>query len=432
MLFSPEIILEIDTIQTPQAWAGLFARAEHLPRILFLTHRFPYPPIGGDRVKAYHLLRHLSRYAAVDVISLDEADTATLLTLGLENIRSMRTVAFNKASAALRIVGSLVTSRPIEFAYYHAPEMQSAVDEALAKNTYDLIICFFLRTAEYVTSWTKTPKLLIAEDARIILQERASKHFEFSPQYFVRKIDAKKLKAFEPKIMSHGFDLVTFVAREDESRILEANHSIRTAILSNGIDLNEFGYSTAPRAMEVVFAGHLGVYHNILMATRLLKRIFPLIKKALPEVTLVIVGKDPNAKLKALIESTEGARLYANVPDVKPYLARAKVFVHPQEVGAGIQNKLLEAMGVGTPVVTSAIGAAGIAGIVNEENALVRNSDEAFANAAIELLQDDRRGSALAINARALVESRYSWQHVFEKLDRIVQDLTGKQANAKA
>ncbi len=423
MLLLTDTTGEIDTLHAARS----YVQSGRPARILFLSHRFPYPPIGGDRVKAYHLLRHLSGHAEVDVISLDEARSVTQHTPGLEEVRSMISVPFNRATAALRIVGSLLTQRPIEFAYYHAPEMQRAVDEALAKSSYDLIICFFLRTAEYVTEHTKTPKLLIAEDARVILQERASLNFELSPQYLVRKIDAYKLKQFEPRVMAKGFDLVTFVSREDESRIRESDKGIPTSILSNGVDLDEFEYSVAPREAEVVFAGHLGVYHNVLMARRLTERIFPLIKRLMPEAKLAIVGKDPDAKLRSVIARTPGASLYANVPNVRLYLERARAFVHPQEVGAGIQNKLLEAMAVGTPVVTSTIGASGIEGVVDEENALIRRTDAEFAEAAIALLRDESQARGLAINARRLMEDRYSWEHVFERLDQIVEQLIGER-----
>ena len=227
--------------------------------------------------------------------------------------------------------------------------------------------------------------------------------------------------------MSQGFDLVTFVAKEDESRIREADASIPTAILSNGVDLKEFEFSVAPRETEVVFAGHLGVYHNVVMATRLIEKIFPLIQKAIPEARLTIVGKDPSKALAELVARTAGATLKANVPDMKPYLRRAGVFVHPQEVGAGIQNKLLEAMAIGTPVVTSAVGASGIEGVVNEKHALVRGSDEEFAAAAIMLLEDEEKRMRISVSARHLIEQRYSWDHVFEKLDRIVNHLIGKK-----
>ena len=411
----------VDLFEATQA----LVKSKNEPRILFLSHRFPFPPIGGDRVKAYHLLRHLSRVASVDLISLDEAHTATIEPQGLEGLHSSTVVAFNRAKATARILASLGTSRPIEFAYYREPAMQMAVDRALAANRYDLIIAFFLRTAEYVTSWTKTPKLLIAEDARVILQERASRRFELSPQYAVRKIDAAKLKAYEPRIMASGFELVTFVAREDQSRILRADPSIPTAILSNGVDLKEWKFERAARAKEIVFAGHLAIYHNVMMVERLINRIFPKIKQAIPDVRLTIVGKEPSTKLRDLIGRTAGARLHANVPDVKPFVARAAVFVHPQSVGAGIQNKLLEAMALGTAVVTTPVGASGIEGIVDGTHALVRTTDEDLAIATIQLLQDAAGRSAMASEARALIESRYSWEHVYTKLDAIIEQLTG-------
>jgi glycosyltransferase involved in cell wall biosynthesis len=394
------------------------------PRILFLSHRFPYPPIGGDRVKAYHLLRHLSKIADVDVIALNEAKADAEIPTALKYLKSIQVVPFDKSMAALRMLGLLASTIPIEFAYYYQPKMQQAVDSALKKNSYDLIICFFLRTAEYVTGVSGIPKLLIAEDARVILQERASKRFEFSPQWIVRKIDAMKLRAYEPKIMAMGFDMVTFVAEEDRRRITSTNPRIPTEILTNGVDLKDFPRITTRRKNQIVFAGHLGVYHNRLMVERLIHRIFPRIRRASPETRLLIVGKDPPDSLTKFIENTIGVELHPNVPSVNPFIGDATAFVHPQEVGAGIQNKLLEAMAIGTAVVTTPIGANGIEGLASGVNALIGVSDEEIASLTISLLRDKYYASLLAENAYKLIETYYTWESVFNRLDLMVSQLT--------
>ena len=394
------------------------------PRVLFLSYRFPYPLIGGDRIKAFHLIRHLSENAHVDLIALDEANCATE-----ENVQhvtpyaNVKVVPFDKMKAGKRIVKSLMTDVPIEFAYYNDPVMQHAVDEALATHKYDLIICFFLRTAGFVTLHTSTPKLLVAEDARVVLQERASEKFEFGPQYFVRKIDATKLRAYEPKVMKQGFERVTFVSRADERRILASDPSLPTDILSNGVSLKEYEFSSGEREDKIVFSGHLGTYHNILMAERLLKDIYPKIREVSPRTKLSIIGKSPGKDLQRLVERTAGAELHPDVKDVRPFLRSSKVFCHPQTVGAGIQNKLLEAMGIGTPVVTTPIGAAGIQGLEDNVNALVRISDQEIIEATLSLLKNDEKANRLATNARQLIEAQYTWEHVYDKLDSIISEL---------
>jgi len=394
-------------------------------KVLFLTHRFPYPLIGGDRIKAYHLLRHLSEIATVDVIALDEAQTCSLESVAaMSKLATARSIAFSKVKAGLRILGSLLTSTPIEFAYYNSPEMQREVDTALANNHYDLVIAFFLRTAIYLKQPLTIPKLLVAEDARVILQERATEHFSLSPEYIVRKIDANRLATFEPKVMTNNsFAKVTFVATEDEKRIKQAAPNLKTAILTNGVDTEYFQFFSGPRENKLVFVGNLSVYHNKLMAERLLTKIFPALKKQFPDLKVTIVGKSPTKKLKKLVVETNGAELHADVADTRPFLNSAKVFVHPQAVGAGIQNKLLEAMAIGVPIVTTSVGASGIQGTEHRIQAWIGDSDEALIAGTAYLLQNEQEARTLALNARALVEKRYTWDRIFQDLDEILDEI---------
>lgn len=401
----------------------------HRPRVLFLSYRFPYPLIGGDRIKSYYLIQHLSQIADVDLLALDEAGSATPETIPyLEQYANVRVLPFNKRKAMQRVVSRVASGTPIEFAYYNDASMQQAVDDALTSTNYDLIICFFLRTAMFVRNHTATPKLLVAEDARVILEERATNRFSIfrglgdQLQYIVRKIDAERLKTYEPRAMSEGFARVTFVSKVDERRIRKANPELPTSILSNGVALPEYEFYANEREDKLLFFGHLGTYHNILMAKRLLKHIYPKIREVSPRTKLDIVGKSPAKEIQQLVAHTPGATLHADVKDVKPFLRSAKVLVHAQTVGAGIQNKLLEAMAIGTPIVTTPVGASGIEGMEDNVNALVRLNDREIIEATLSLLKNDEKALRLARNARQLIEERYTWQHVFHDLDRIIAD----------
>ncbi|MDP4235251.1 MAG: glycosyltransferase family 4 protein, partial [Bacteroidota bacterium] len=174
----------------------------------------------------------------------------------------------------------------------------------------------------------------------------------------------------------------------------------------------------------ILFAGHLGIYHNKLMAERILTRIFPMIRKLSPKTKLQIVGQNPDEALKLLISKTPGAELHENVPDMKPYYQKATVFIHPQEIGAGIQNKLLESMALGTPVITTAIGAAGIEGVIDRMHVLVSETDEDFVNSAISLLADTEECRRIARNARKLIEQRYTWERIFDNFDKIISGVS--------
>jgi len=280
-----------------------------------------------------------------------------------------------------------------------------------------------MRTAEYVKDVTDTPKILVAEDSRLLADERATEKFSMTAEYFVRKIDAGKMKSYEPYLASK-FNITTFVAQPDEHRLLAINPTLKTAILSNGVDTEEYSFSEGGRENGILFSGHLGIYHNRMMAERILKNIFPKIHARSPQTKLYIVGKDPDAALSALVQATPGAELHGNVPDMKPYYKKASVFIHPQEVGAGIQNKLLECMAMGVPVVTSAVGASGIQGIIDRMHVLVSETDEEFVEAALALLAHEEECRRLAANARKLIEQRYTWNVIFDSFDKIISQVT--------
>jgi sugar transferase (PEP-CTERM/EpsH1 system associated) len=393
-------------------------------KILFLCYRFPFPLIGGDRLKSYHLLQHLSKTHDVDLIALDEWNTGSGDALAhIESfLHKVTVVPFNKVKAGVQIVASLPTRNPIEMAWYHSGEMQDKVDEALRTTKYDVIMSFFMRTAPYVRNVHDTPKIMIAEDSRLLADERASNTFAMTAEYIVRKIDAAKLRHFEPQIMKQ-FTVTTFVARPDERRVKAVDPGIRTAMLTNGVDLNYFEYKDSGREDAMLFAGNLPIFHNAKMAERILRDIFPKIRAERPEMKFWIVGKDPENWLQKLIEKTEGAELFANVSDMRPFYQKAKLFIHPQDVGAGIQNKLLEAMASGCPVVTTPIGASGIDGIINGMHVMVSETDEEFVQTALRLLDDDKERHWLAHNSRQLIEKRYQWQNVFSSLDDIIEGI---------
>jgi glycosyltransferase involved in cell wall biosynthesis len=297
--------------------------------------------------------------------------------------------------------------------------MQEVVDIALASKRYDLIICFFIRTAEYVKDVTHTPKILIAEDSRLLADERASEVFSFSPEYFVRKNDAAKLRAFEPELMHH-FDRTTFVAKPDEERVLREAPQLKTAILTNGVDTNAYAFYEGEKENAILFAGHLGIHHNRMMAERILTKIYPKIRERSSQTQLIIAGQDPDAFLRNLVRITPGAVLEGNVADLKPYYRKAKIFIHPQEIGAGIQNKLLESMAIGTPVITTSIGASGIEGVINHQHLIVSETDQEFVRSALSLLGNTEECRHLARSARKLIEQHYTWERIFDNFDKII------------
>lgn len=407
----------------PMEFRSISNFLSHTPtrkRVLFLTYRFPYPLSGGDRLKSYHLLRHLSTKADVDLISIDEWNSGH--GKNLEHIKqfakNVTVVPFNRVAAWARVLFTLPTQTPVEYGWYDVPAMQEAVDAALGSNLYDLIVCFFVRTAIYVKDVKGTPKLLVAEDSRLLMQERSSKEFSLTGEYFIRNNDAKKLRRFEP-LLFRCFDMVTFVAKPDQQKVRSMDPTLNTSILTNGIDISSYHYSEDGRENTLLFSGVLSVYHNIRMAKRSIRKIYPVVN-ALSPCTFDIVGKSPATELLHAARRSPGVTIHGDVPDTKVFYKKAKVFVHPQDTGAGIQNKLLEALALGCAVVTTPVGAAGIEGLIDGVNCLIRNTDEEMAAACAELLQDEEKRLALTRAGRALIEEYYTWDKIFDQFDDVL------------
>lgn len=393
--------------------------------ILFLTPRFPWPLIGGDRVKAYHLLRHLGKRHRVHVVTFSHGAPPTdiqrrkLEELGVE----LHVVPLDPLRAGMASIRTFWTGLPLEITFYTRPDFKRVVDDILAHENVDLAISFFMRTAEYVRDVVGLPKILIAEDCRLEYQTRSTLAARTLPQKLVRWWETRKLRRYEPAVVN-DFDLTTFVSPEDVAAMEKLNRSASYHVVTNGVDLDRFSFrDDHERRSGLLFAGKLDVLANHLMAGTIIRDIMPVVHAAVPDTELIIAGASPKAALQRMAGPHIG--IEADVPDLVPYLHRAAIFIHPHHGGSGIQNKVLEAMAAGCAVVTTPSGLQGI-GAVHGTHVLVGTAPEELARHVIRLLKDAGERSILARNARTLMMQTHSWDHVFSQLDRTIAGVTGE------
>lgn len=383
--------------------------------ILFLSPRFPWPLIGGDRVKAYFLLKHLARSYRVILVTFSHGKTPTpdqieaMRAIGVE----LHTVTLEPVKAGLASIRTLWTNLPLEIAFYTRPEFQHVVDDLLKRERIDLVVSFFMRTAEYIRKHPNMPRILVAEDCRVEYQTRSSSSARSLHQRLVRWWETRKLLAYEPEVVN-DFDLTTFVSPEDVAAMKDLNDHAAYQVVTNGVDLERFSYVDDQSARSgVLFAGKLDVLANHLMAGSIVRDVFPMVQVLHRGATLTIAGANPKSSLRSMLG--EGMELHADVPDLVPYLHRYAVFLHPHHGGSGIQNKVLEAMSAGCAVVTTPSGLQGI-DAVHEEHCLVGTSDTDLADNTARLLADPALRQRLARNARTLMERTHSWDHVEQQM----------------
>ncbi len=376
--------------------------------------------MGGDRVKTYHLLRHLAGSHRVILITFHHGGPApsekikAITDLGVD----VRTIPLNPYLAGLSALRTVWTSLPLEIAFYTQPSFSRVVDQVLASEAVDVVISFFMRTAEYVRRKNGIRKILIAEDCRVLYQERSAQAAISPLQRLVRSWETTKLRTYEPEV-SKDFDVTTLVSQHDLEAMRKANPFARYTVVTNGVDADRFSFHAEQSDRSgLLFCGKLDVQANHLMALSIVQTMMPLIRQQVPNVALDVVGARPLPELVAAVKGV--ATLHSNVPDVVPYLHRAAVFLHPHRGGSGIQNKVLEAMASGCAVVTTPSGLQGI-NAVHDVHCLVGESPRELADLAIRLLRDPEHRSNLAYRARMLMETEHGWDRIGEQLDSVLR-----------
>ncbi|MFM8178943.1 MAG: glycosyltransferase [Candidatus Kapaibacterium sp.] len=392
-------------------------------RILFCAVRFPFPLIGGDRVKPYHLLRHLASYHDVTLLTFHHGSEAPP-----EKVQAMEELGVDVVSlplhpirSGLRCMTNIVNDLPLEIQFYQDSGYARELQRLLAEKNFDIAMGFFMRAGEYLRD-VSIPKILIAEDCRTLYMQRShdTTHHTSLHQKLIRRWELMKLVRYEPALV-RAFDFTSFVTEEDIAAMRSMESDVRYRLLTNGVEGDPASeYVNQSDRRDLVFAGKLDVWANTMMVHEIVRDIFPRISEVIPGVKLHIVGGYPPKSVLRL--RSENIIIHSNVSDVRKYLRSAAVFLHPHKGGSGIQNKALEAMASGCAVVTTKTGVHGIPA-VHGRDVMIGSSAEEIAFYATQLLKDVQLRASLAEKAQRLVAEKFSWETIFGQIDGILDEL---------
>lgn len=378
--------------------------------ILFLSHRLPYPPDRGDRIRSWHVLQRLARIAPVHVVApVDSADDLRHVPV-VEGVAASVQAFVRRRSKLGAMAHAVLSGRPASVEMFVDHRVRNAADDALKTHAISTIYAYSSQMAYYV------PTALGGRRFVMDFVDMDSAKFAASGGFANRQEGARLLR-WETAIARRA-DVSLFVSKA-EADLFAATTGHDAEVLENGIDLDHFAPDTimpapgAPRPM-ILFTGQMDYAPNVEAVCDFVAETLPKIHAVLPGVTFAIVGRAPTPAVRAL--AGPQVIVTGEVPDTRPWLAAADIVVAPLKLARGVQNKVLEAMASGRPVVASIAAATGIAATNGVE--LIASDDPAME--ILTLLSDPVRAARMGSAARQLMEHRYSWDAQLARLPELI------------
>ena len=398
-----------------------------LKNLIFISHRMPWPLNKGEKIRGWNLLQHLAKSYRIylGVVVDDPADMA--------HVDRMRTVCvdvgafpIDKQKQKYHALLRARPGRPLMPDFYFSPALQRWIDGTMARTPMDVVYIYSVAMGPYAIGLDRPGKLLDAQDIDSEKWAEYATKARF-PMRAVWAREARTLLAYERRAAA-ACDATFFVSQPEADRFIELapEVAVRVSAVECGVDLERFspGQSypspftgTAPC---LVFTGNMDYWPNADAVIWFAGEVLPLLRETVPDAQFWIVGANPGPQVQALA-SVPGVNVTGRVEDVRPYVAHAAAVVCPLRIARGIQNKVLEGMAMGRPVIASPPAYEGVRAEAGAE-LLVADGAAAFVQAIRAVLAGEHPGLGTA--ARGAMERGYAWPAVLAALDRVIERVT--------
>lgn len=395
-------------------------------RILVLTSRVPFPPLGGDRLRLYNFVKSLGVRHEITLLAL----TDNPAEIDVEVPGATRTEVFYlpRFISYLKSLRGLFSAHPLQIHYYQSRKLKQRVRQLLREEAFDLIFVHLIRLAEYVEDVRDTPRILDLTDAISLNYER-SRAFEkgrsVSWLSLAQKVERQRMRHYEAKVLDR-FDINLIISEVDRNFLGRFANVQNVEIIGPGVDLDYFSYQVgAYDHRQIIFVGKMSTFPNKDAALYFYESILPLVLQRFPDLRYVIVGIEPPPEILALARHPH-VKVFGHVPDIRPYLHQSALSICPMRTGAGAKNKVLEALAAGTPVVSTSMGIEGL-DLQHEREVLIADDPEAFAAQVIRLIEDKTLRASLSRRGRLRMEQSYGWDVVLSRLHELIDSLYMKE-----
>lgn len=387
--------------------------------LLFLSHRVPFPPNEGGKIRAYHMIRHLSERHDVVVGSLAESEGELNHGLGLKDwCREVIVELVPPARRWAQAVAALPTTIPSSLAYFWSGRLRRRLQEAAGRWRFDAVFVHCAFVAPYVDGIDTRYRFLDFVDMDSGKWAEYAHHRAF-PLSLGYGLEAAKLRAYE-RTAASKFHQCGVTTQGELDTYQKLGVSVPCAVLPNGVDTRYFtqGLQVPSGGAVIAFLGRMDYYPNVDGVLYFAREVFPLVRARIPSVEFRVIGMNPTAEVRALA-SVPGILVTGSVPDVRPYMKDAALTIAPLRIARGTQNKVLESMAMGIPVVATTPAARGVQAEAGK-HLLVSDTPRGMADHIVRLVEDVDLRRSLAAAAHEQVQRAHNWAATCGQLEKML------------
>jgi polysaccharide biosynthesis protein PslH len=407
-------------------------------KLLFLTGTLPYPPTDGWKIRVFALLRGLAQHHDVSVVSfmrpIDDALAAQRLR---EHGIALHVIPRDPRYAPAKLLQGLISQTAFPILNYSDERMAQLVRHVLRSDTFDLVQIEDIHMAQYCVG-PPQPTILDLHNIESLLMRRYARQETNPLKRAYAEITWRKLATYERdtcRLFSH-----CLTCSDDERVLLQTRCGVdRVSVIPNGVDIDAYAAhdvglsngAAAPPGDRIVFVGRMDYHANVEGVRWFCRHVWPRIRADRPGALFQIVGGYPVPEISRLAHADE-IEVTGFVTDVRPYVKHASVVVVPLRVGGGTRLKILEALAMSKPLVSTTVGAEGIEA-VPDRDLVIADRPEEFADEVVSLLSQTERRQALGAAGYRLVQNQYNWERIVKDLEKIyVQCLEIEQPSVRS
>lgn len=393
-------------------------------RVLFVSHRFPYPPTFGSKVRAFQVIRHLAQQHDVSVLSLvrdarEAREAQGLAALG----HDCTALRVRSPLQALKIAATLLTPVSASEAFFHSAALQREIDRRLSSRSYDFVFVHCSAMGRYFGPELPLPGVIDYCDVDSLKWRDFAAHKPW-PLSWGYRWEAWRLARAERRLAAR-FGSVTLATPGEAAAMAAAAPQAPIDWFANGVDAQTFSPAGGAYDPDLIsFVGRMDYFPNVQCMLDFCTSVWPALKRRRPALRLQIVGADPTAAVRRLV-AIDGVSVTGAVPDVRDYVRRSALTIAPLRIARGTQNKILESMAMQVPVVASRLAAGGVAA-ESGEHLLVGDTPDELCDAIERIVGDPLERRRLAEAGRARVLSHHAWSPSMQRLDGIIDRCRGR------